>query len=205
MSLEIEKRFKKFDYKTLRDKFDKLNIIKDGGELFKVSAFVPVKKNQMIRTRNEGNKITFTIKEGTDTYDKEWEVVVSDQEMMDEMLNLLGINRAYSLEKFREKYKYKNSELVFDHYPGLPPYLEIESPNEDELNDLIQKLELKDENFSARDLYYDLYGISKDRENTDLLFNNVLELFEPYIQFNKDKFIKLVQHQKTFIEKYKNK
>ena len=43
MSLEIEKRFK------------------NGGYLFNVTVFHPLKENQIIRTRIEGNKITFTI------------------------------------------------------------------------------------------------------------------------------------------------
>jgi predicted adenylyl cyclase CyaB len=78
-----------------------------------------LKENQIIRTRNEGSKITFTIKEKTNTYDKEWEVTVDNQHMMNEMIQLLGIKKAYDIEKFREIYKDENNELIFDHYPGL--------------------------------------------------------------------------------------
>ena len=105
MSIEIEKRFKNFDYKTLKKLFEKYNIQKNGGYLFNVTSFIPLKENQIIRTRNEGNKITFTIKEKTTSYDKEWEVIVDNQNMMNEMLKLLGIKKAYDIEKFREIYK----------------------------------------------------------------------------------------------------
>jgi hypothetical protein len=48
------------------------------------------------RTRNEGKKITFTIKEKSNTYDKEWEVNVDNQSMMNDMLQLLGVKKAYT-------------------------------------------------------------------------------------------------------------
>ena len=200
MSLEIEKRFKNFDYKTLKKLFEKYNIQKNGGYLFNVTSYIPLKENQIIRTRNEGNKITFTIKEKTNTYDKEWEVNVSDQIMMNNMLQLLGI------EKFREIYKDDNNELVFDHYPGLYPYLEIESNTEENLLKMMGNLNLESENkFNAKDLYYLEYGISKERPDKDLTFDNALEMFDSFITKNKDKFIKIINHQQDFIKKYSNK
>jgi predicted adenylyl cyclase CyaB len=143
MSLEIEKRFKNFDYKTLKKLFEKYDIQKNGGYLFNVTGFVPLKENQIIRTRNEGKKITFTIKEKSNTYDKEWEVNVDNQNTMNDMLQLLGVKKTYTLEKFREIYKDDNNELVFDHYPGLEPYLEIESNSEDNLLKIMNNLILE--------------------------------------------------------------
>lgn len=203
--IEIEKRFKNFDYQQLRELFDTYNIVEDGGELFKVSSFYSTKRNQIIRTRNEGNKITFTIKKKVGEYDREWEVTVDNQDTIDEMLLELGIRRKYSLEKFREKYKYGNSELVFDYYPGLPPYLEIESKTETELFDLMKKLNLTEERFGVKDLYLEQYGITKDRKENDLLFSNVIEIMSPFITKNKDVFIRLVEHQKEFIANYRNR
>lgn len=205
MSLEIEKRFRDFDYKKLKKHFQKLGIKKKGGEIFKVSSFTPTKPNQSIRTRQEGKHTTFTIKEATDSYNKEYEINISNQDMMDEILEKIGIAKKYSLEKFREIYIYNNSELVFDHYPALPPYLEIESKTEEELLDLMKKLDLKDSEFSAKDLYYDLYGISKDRKDDDLLFENVSQKMEKFITKNKKEFDKIILHQLNFIKKYKNR
>ena len=206
MSLEIEKRFKNFDYKTLKKLFKKYNIQKNGGYLFNVTGFIPLNKNQSIRTRNEGSKITFTIKEKTNTYDKEWEVNVNDQAMINEMLQLLGIEKGYTLEKFREIYKDNNNELIFDHYPGLEPYLEIESNTENNLLKMMKNLNLKLESkFTAKDLYFIEYGISKERQDKDLTFDNALEMFDSFITKNKDKFIKIINHQKDFIKKYSNR
>lgn len=203
MSLEIEKRFKNFNYKTLKKLFEEYNIKKNGGYLFNVTIFIPLKENQIIRTRNEGHKITFTIKEKTNTYDKEWEVNVNDQNIINEMLSHLGIKKAYTLEKFREIYKDDNNELVFDHYPGLEPYLEIESNSEDNLFKMMKNLNLESESkFNAKELYYQEYGISKERPDNDLTFENALEMFDSFITKNKDKFIKILKHQQEFIKKY---
>ena len=168
-----------FDYKTLKKLFEKYNIQKNGGYLFNVTSFIPLKENQIIRTRNEGKKITFTIKEKTDTYDKEWEVNISDQNMMNEMIQILGVKKAYDLEKFREIYKDDNNELVFDHYPGLEPYLEIESNTEENLEQMMVNLNLVTESkFNAKELYYLEYGISKERPNRGLTFDNAFEMFD---------------------------
>lgn len=162
-----------------------------------------MKENQIIRTRNEGQKITFTIKEKTNTYDKEWEVNVNDQNIINEMLLHLGIKKAYTLEKFREIYKDDNNELVFDHYPGLETYLEIESNSEDNLFKMMKNLNLESESkFNAKELYYQEYGISKERPDNDLTFENALEMFDSFITKNKDKFIKILKHQQEFIKKY---
>ena len=195
-----------FDYKTLKKLFEKYNIQKNGGYLFNVTSFIPLKENQIIRTRNEGSKITFTIKEKTDTYDKEWEVTVDNQHMMNEMIQLLGIKKAYDIEKFREIYKDDNNELVFDHYPGLEPYLEIESNSEENLEQMMLKLNLITESkFNAKELYYLEYGISKERPDRGLTFDNALEMFDSYITKNKDKFIKILTHQQNFLQKYSKK
>jgi adenylate cyclase class 2 len=204
MAYEIEKRFKNFEYKKLKELFEKNNIKKNGGMILKVSSFVGTKPKQTIRTRTEGNKITFTIKSKGDPYDKEWEVVVDNQEMMDLMLNEMGIKKAFTLEKFREMYISDNGdEIVFDHFPGLPPYLEVESKNETNLNSMMGILGLKDEpRFIGKDLYFEHYGITKDRSDEDLTFGNAVESLSPYITKNKEMFMKIISHQKDFLQKY---
>ena len=103
---------------------------------------------------------------------------------MNDMLQLLGVKKAYTLEKFREKYKDDNNELVFDHYPGLEPYLEIESNTEDNLFKIMKKLNLESENkFNSKDLYYLEYGMTKERPDDNLTFDNALEIFDIYIRY----------------------
>ena len=96
----------------------------------------------------------------------------------------------------------ENSELVFDHYPGLPGYIEIESPTEEELFSLARKLGLKDneEQIEAGDLYRDYYGITKDRPLLDISFDNIIEVMSVYITKDKEKMEEILLGQKKLLE-----
>jgi len=204
MSLEIEKQFKTFDYNNIKKIFKQKNINRVGGFLFKLTSYKGTKNDQYIRIRDEGKKITFTIKQKTNNqYVTEYEVVVDNYEMINKMLLQLGVQKNYDLHKYREIYitKNKKSEIIFDHYPGLPPYMEIESQSESELNKMIKLLKLKEEKFTAADLYYELYGITQDRKYDDLTFDNAKQKFNKLITKNKDKFNELLaKQQKKFLK-----
>ena len=62
MSLEIEKRFKNFDYKETVQKLLDNNFTKVGGFMFKIATYKGLTPNQRIRVRDEGFRTTFTIK-----------------------------------------------------------------------------------------------------------------------------------------------
>jgi adenylate cyclase class IV len=208
MSLEIEKRFRNFRYKELKEKFKENNIKSKGGQLYIISSFLGTKLNQSIRTRKEGSIIKFNIKDkNINGYDKEWEVDVSNQDTMDEMLEQLGVQRKYTMEKFRETYiDDLGTEYVFDHYPGSPPYLEIEAKTESNLNIAIKSLELSEEKyFTIKDMYLDLYGITKQRPESDLTFNTANDEVGKYITKNGDTFEKILNHQIDFLKKYENR
>ena len=208
MSLEIEKRFKNFKYTKLKEKFKENNIRSNGGQLYIISSFQGTKPNQSIRTRKEGSIIKFNIKDkNVEGYDKEWEVNVSNQDTMDEMLGQLGIIKKYVIEKFREMYiDDLDTEYVFDHYPGAPPYLEIEAKTETNLNKAIENLSLSEEKyFTIKDIYLDLYGITKKRPESDLTFNFVDKELGIYITKDSESFHKILNHQIDFIKKYENK
>lgn len=207
MSFEIEKRFKNFNYKNIKQLLKINNIKKEGSYLYKIIMFHSLKEGQIIRIRDEGTKITFTIKQkNPNNYSTEYEVIVNDYMMIEQMLYQLNITKNYDLHKIREIYRTSdnNSEIIFDHYPGLPPYIEIESKTENELNKLMKVLGLKDEkSFHAGDLYTNLYNITKDRKNESLTFNNATQIFTPYILKNKEKFLKRINIQIKFLQKKK--
>jgi len=199
MSLEIEKRFINFDYNEIKgilsEKCDHI-----GSFLYTFTSYKGTKPGQSIRVRDEGSKITFTVKQKNENnYDTEWEVAVSNYKMLDLMLTEMGISKRYTMQKFREIYKTKNgnSEIIFDHYPALPPYIEIESISEDELLETIKTLNLKEEkDFSARTLYYDLYGIQQERESDCLTFSTAEDVLSQYITKNKTDFLEKLNSQK---------
>ncbi len=205
MSLEIEKRFKNFDYTKLKKIFKENEIKRVGGFLFKLTSYQGTKEGQSIRIRDEGNKITFTIKQkNANNYDTEWEVNIDNYEMMDKMIQQLNIKKRYDLFKYREIYvtKDKKNEIVFDFFPALNPYMEIESKTEKDLLKLMKQLGLKEEpNFVAKDLYWELYGITKDRKDGDLTFDNAGEILGPLVNKNKVNFSQILEHQQTTLNK----
>ncbi len=207
MSLEIEKRFKNFDYNKIKKQLKELEIKKERGVLFKLASYRSLREGYTGRIRDEGTKITFTIKQkkgGDRLYDTEYEVVVDNYEMMDRMIQLLGLEKLYDLHKYREIYKTSNgkSEIIFDHFPGLPPYMEVESKTEKELKSVMKKLGLNDEaNFTAKDLYFEQYGVTKDRKDTSLTYQNANEMLDKFITKNKDKFNDILKHQNKFLNK----
>jgi predicted adenylyl cyclase CyaB len=207
MSKEIEKRFYTYDRREVENKIKSLGGIRKGMYLFQILAFNQPPGYSLLRLRDEGHRITFTLKQkGADGYELEDEVNVSNFNNMRTILEKIGQTKKYLIQKVREIYNVNNSELVFDHYPGLPGYIEIESPTEEELFQLQKEFNLIDEpHREAGDLYLELYGITKDRPLLDLAFDNVHELFKKYITKNEEEMIRIVEGQQKLLEKVDNK
>ena len=175
---------------------------------FQILAFVPPEGYSVLRLRDEGFRITYTIKKKTaDGYEEENEVIVDNFQEMRTIVEKMGHKKKYLMQKIREIYDIENSELVFDHYPGLPGYIEIESPNEEEMFSLANRLGLKkdEEQKDAGDLYKDLYGITKDRPLLDISFDNIVEVMSVYIKKDKDVMEQILEGQLKLLEKVDTK
>ena len=200
MSLEIEKRFKNFDYGDLKKKLTQLGFKKTGSYLQRMRLYQGRKPDQSIRVRVEGNKTTLTVKKrNIDSYETEWEVEVSSYSMMKRILKQLGLVKRYDLEKYRETYLSPDhkTNVVFDHFPGLPPYIEVESQTEADLFKVMSLLGLSEEGkFAASDLYFACYGIVKTKKEQDLTFQNADTVFSGSIQKRKSTFMKLLDQQR---------
>ena len=59
--------------------------------------------------------------------------------------------------------------------------------------------------FTIKDIYFNLYGITKNRPEGDLTFNTADKELSSYITKDKDYFNKILNHQKDFLNKYENK
>jgi adenylate cyclase class 2 len=204
MSKEIEKRFFNFDRLNIEKILKELGAVKKGLYLFKVVQFKGTFPIITLRLRDEGYRITFTIKEKTDDYDLENEVIVNNFNEMRTMMNKLGIKEKYSNEKIREIYNIDDAELIFDHWPGLPGYIEIEAPTEDKLIELANKFELdmneKPGGFAK--MYQELYQPKiDDIAKLNISFDNINETVKPLVSKNIDLFEKIVEGQKKLLEK----
>jgi len=208
MSKEIEKRFYTFNRRDLEEKIKEYGGVKKGMFKFQILAFVPPEGYSVLRLRDEGFRITYTIKKKTaDGYEEENEVIVDNFQEMRTIVEKMGHKKKYLMQKIREIYDIENSELVFDHYPGLPGYIEIESPNEEEMFSLADRLGLRkdEEQKDAGDLYKDLYGITKDRPLLDISFDNIVEIMSVYIKKDKDLMEQILEGQLKLLEKVDTK
>ena len=129
--------------------------------------FNPVKENSWIRLRTNGTTTTLTIKEiNSDKIDgtKESEIVVSDFNETDEILNKLGYYARSKQENRRIQYILDNVEIDIDFWPMLPPYVEFEAKKEEDIISLCKKIGIEYNNLVTLDVtsIYGHYGIPFD-------------------------------------------
>ena len=141
------------------------------------------KKNGFVRVRQESsNKVTITCKQfGKSKYATEHEVTVDkDYDSTVDFLKQCGLVMRAQIETTREKWKHpKANEIVFDTWPGIPEFIEIDCTSEDNLQFILNKLNISKKNilYSGVDtLYKKYYGVSKYQLNNKtpkLTYNNV--------------------------------
>ena len=167
----------------------------------------PLKKDRTdsyIRVRKENNKVTLTYKcDLKSKYVDEYETSVSDYEQTIAILNKLGAKKRYQIQKLREKWKIKGcKEIVFDQYPGVPEYMEVECNSVKRLDDLILKLGLfTEKQFQIDSLFKELYDLSKRDKEDDLTFTSVKKVIKPYIRKNLKLFDQIINIQIAYIKK----
>ena len=113
-----------------------------------------------LRLRDEGSRSTLTLKQVTDatTIDgtKEIETEVADLHAMADILRRLGLTEVRYQENYREEWRLGKVAFDFDTWPGLPPFLEIEGPDEASVRQAASLLELdySDARFGSVDEIY---------------------------------------------------
>jgi predicted adenylyl cyclase CyaB len=176
-----------------------------GTKWFKQFMFKPSSKHmKFVRVRDDGNIITFTIKqkEATSEYELETELEVSSFATAIRMGEILGLEKNYIIEKIREIWMVNKCEVVFDTYPGLVPYIEVEGPTEKEVKEVATLLKLIDEpqTVGAKELYLEHYGITTDRPLDDLTFVTAPKIMGKYVTKNKKLFVQRLKAQAKVIK-----
>ena len=109
-----------------------------------------INPNKWIRLRKSNQKVELTTKhilnKKNNRYQNviETEIVVSSFEETNNLLESIGIYKRNYQEKIRYSYSYKEAQIEIDIWPLLEAYLEIECDNENTINELLEKLDLKD-------------------------------------------------------------
>ncbi|GAA2003779.1 hypothetical protein GCM10009799_33640 [Nocardiopsis rhodophaea] len=120
--------------------------------------------SRWIRLRDTGSQTTLTIKEinsdeigGT----VETEVIVSDFETTNLLLAKLGYQPKAYQENHRRSFALDGAQLEIDSWPLIPPYLEIEGADRDEVIRIAVQLGYNEEQLTGENTtkVYSRYGI----------------------------------------------
>ena len=166
--------------------------------------------SEFFRVRKEFNNITITkkiLKRNNKLLEhvEEYEISIYKGSDFKDIINFIkqiipsDFNIIRGAEKYREKWSLKDlcHEIVFDTWPGLDEYIELDCNTEKELKKILKLLNLeKNKRYTGGvfDYYIDFYGI-KDRnmlKNLSYEFSNVFykELLK-HATKNKHKLLKL--------------
>jgi adenylate cyclase class 2 len=188
---EIEVKFLNIDSVLMEEKLKSIGAEKIFEKLYKRRVFdypdlILHKKGAWVRLRDEGEKITLTYKEriGMKTFDgktnddsmEEIEIEVSDFDKTAELLKKIGLTEKFYQENRRIRYKLDDIEFDIDFWPQLEPYLEIEAPSWEKIEEGIRLLELNPEDkriFSTTQVYQ-LKGI-EDIEYKEMTFKRMVK------------------------------
>lgn len=137
--------------------------------------------NGFVRLRNEGkNKTTLTCKLfNKSKYPQEYELSINEPyEKGLEFLKNSGLQLKSFQETAREKWSHPLAkEIVFDTWPGIPEFIEVDCESEENLKKVMEILNIKnkDVRYDGVDTLYDeLYKIPRKRFNRmpSLTFDN---------------------------------
>ncbi|HMY80630.1 MAG TPA: CYTH domain-containing protein [Candidatus Absconditabacterales bacterium] len=170
MNYEYEIKVLAIDIENIQKKLQELGAQKQGTYLMKRYVFDMASSNNnscWIRLRDDGRKVTLTIKEvehdGIDGT-KEWEIIVDSFETTFEMIQKLGYTAKAYQENRRTSYTMGNVFIEIDERPMIPPYVEIEGPSIESVENLVGLLgfEKKDTTSINTSKIYLTYGIELD-------------------------------------------
>ncbi len=211
MPKEYELRFMNYNKKDLIHKLKKLGAkLIHKAIIYEYMVFHhPLKQTDVyIRVRKEFDKITLTYKTNLKSkYVDEYEINVSDYDQTIQILNMLGLKKKYQIQKLREKWLIETrssnfAEIVFDTYPGIPEYMEVECNSLKFLKQTISKLGLVEEKlFHAGTIYDGLYDMDPRRKKEgDLTFHTVKKVIKPYIRKNIKIFNQIIKLQQLIVK-----
>lgn len=170
MAIEYEVRILEVSIDKIISCLEKLGAFKVGTYHQKryVYDYNPIQKGRWIRLRSNGKQVTLTLKEikslqidGT----QELEIVVSDFNETNRILNKLGYLPRTFQENFRIEYCLDNIKFDIDMWPGIPAYLEIEGDSEQSVLKALEMLNYSADSYTTKDvdtIYNDVYGIVLD-------------------------------------------
>ena len=157
MKTEYEVRFLDINIDELISKLEMVGAKLVGGWVQKryVYDFNPKLDNKWIRLRTNGEDTTLTIKEIADKNidgTKELEIVVSDFDTTNKILEELGYKARSIQENKRIRYMLDDVEIDIDTWPLINTFVEFEGENEQSIKDVVLKLGMEYNSATTMDI-----------------------------------------------------
>jgi len=140
--------------------FDKDSKIRDRGDLLRVREFEGSHTEVTYKTNKR--------KEGDFKIYDEFELASPEFEEACGFFESLGFEESCYFEKRRSIFALEQAEIVIDEYPKIDPFLEIEAPDQNTIEQLIKKLELTENEKSN----HTINGLLKEKY-PDIKLNNL--------------------------------
>lgn len=186
LPLEIEAKFLNINKDEIRKKLIEVGAILVRPEFNqkRVNFHLPKEKksdNRWLRVRDDGGKITLSLKEITGKDISDQKEISSNIDDFDNMVNLLesiGCEKKALTFTKRELWKLSEVEITIDTWPFFEPFTEIEGISEELVKNVAEKLgfNFNEAVFGAvGKLYKDKYNISLDEIEIkvgDITFDN---------------------------------
>jgi len=181
MQTEYEATYINIDKDDIRQRLKKAGAVltKPEALMKRVNFNLPeghYKKGAWIRVRDEGDKITMSLKivnnggMGGIENQKETCLIIDNFENGTEFLKAIGCKEKAYQESKREIWKIKETEICIDEWPFLEPFIEVEGSSEEEVRGVSEKLgfDYSQALFCAVSLPYSKkYNISEYRINNE--------------------------------------
>jgi adenylate cyclase class 2 len=153
-NIEIEARFKEIDVSNIVERARELGGLDMGEHLLEETIFYDKEllwrdRGQFARLRSYAGKNIFTYKHvKADRIDgtEEIEFEVDKPDQLKTFLERIGLTPFRVQQKKRWTLKFDGVTLDIDHWPMIPPYLEIEGESEEKIKETAEKLGLLWEN-----------------------------------------------------------
>ena len=147
MQTEIEARLLEVDVKEFIKTLEKCGAVFVGDwlQMRYCYDFTPVNPDSWIRLRTTGKETTLTIKDvSSDKIDgtKELEIVVSDFNETDLILNKMGYVARSKQENRRIRFMLEGVEIDIDFWPMIPAYVEFEAKREEDIKKVCNTLNI---------------------------------------------------------------
>lgn len=150
METEIEVKFLNVEFNVIRQKLNKLGakLEQPMRTMRRVVLDYPDRRmqtsgNAWVRVRDEGDKVTLTYKTSIENEfggAQEIETTVGSYEKTIEIFKSLGFVVHADQETRRETWQLGDVEVVLDEWPWLEPFIEIEGPTKQAVQDVANKL-----------------------------------------------------------------